>query len=189
MFKNAAYAAAAAVAFTAVPASAATVVGDNSEITLILVAPTEATGGFNFSVLNNTPGNTFTATYTFDNKFFDPSRGSARAAFTSNDRDYLTFTDAKIDGMGSVTFENGTRAGAVFVFDQPLALGMHELTISGTITPGGNGVVSVNGGLTLNAVPEPATWALFILGFGAVGAGMRRRSSQVRAAKASIRFA
>lgn len=26
------------------------------------------------------------------------------------------------------------------------------------------------------AVPEPATWALLILGFGAVGAGMRRRT-------------
>lgn len=44
---------------------------------------------------------------------------------------------------------------------------------------GGGGFVLDN--LTLNApgagaVPEPTTWALLILGFGAVGAGMRRRS-------------
>jgi hypothetical protein len=35
------------------------------------------------------------------------------------------------------------------------------------------------------AVPEPATWALMILGFGAVGVAMRRRHSvaaKVRAA-------
>lgn len=34
-------------------------------------------------------------------------------------------------------------------------------------------------------VPEPATWGLMILGFGAVGAAMRRRAS----VKATVRFA
>ena len=31
-----------------------------------------------------------------------------------------------------------------------------------------------------NAVPEPATWAMMLIGFGAVGAAMRRRKSQPR---------
>ncbi len=35
-------------------------------------------------------------------------------------------------------------------------------------------------------VPEPATWALMILGFGAVGGAMRRRNAAV---KTSVRFA
>ena len=35
----------------------------------------------------------------------------------------------------------------------------------------------------LSAVPEPATWALMILGFGAIGGAMRRKT------KASVRFA
>ena len=39
------------------------------------------------------------------------------------------------------------------------------------------------------AVPEPATWALFILGFGAVGGALRRRSNRVRTGRASISFA
>lgn len=43
--------------------------------------------------------------------------------------------------------------------------------------------------ITLAAVPEPTTWALFILGFGAIGQSMRRRSSKVRIAKASLNFA
>ena len=43
--------------------------------------------------------------------------------------------------------------------------------------------------ITLATVPEPTTWALFILGFGAIGYAMRRRSSKVRVAKASLNFA
>ena len=34
--------------------------------------------------------------------------------------------------------------------------------------------------LQLSAVPEPATWALMILGFGLVGGVMRRRSTETR---------
>lgn len=41
----------------------------------------------------------------------------------------------------------------------------------------------------VSAVPEPGTWALFILGFGALGSAMRRRSAQVRATKATLNFA
>lgn len=39
------------------------------------------------------------------------------------------------------------------------------------------------------AVPEPTTWAMFILGFGMLGFGMRRRNAQVSATKARLRFA
>ena len=40
-------------------------------------------------------------------------------------------------------------------------------------------------GTVAGAVPEPATWALMILGFGAVGGALRRR----QATKATVRFA
>jgi hypothetical protein len=39
-----------------------------------------------------------------------------------------------------------------------------------------------DGAISAAGVPEPATWALLILGFGAIGAGKRRRPSQVRVA-------
>ena len=44
------------------------------------------------------------------------------------------------------------------------------------------------GGPIDGAVPEPTTWAMLLLGFGAVGFGMRRRRSE-RAGKLRVRFA
>lgn len=39
------------------------------------------------------------------------------------------------------------------------------------------------------AVPEPATWAVFVLGFGALGGAMRSRSRQAAGARKNLRFA
>lgn len=39
--------------------------------------------------------------------------------------------------------------------------------------------------VTLTAVPEPATWAMMIMGFGAVGAALRRKKPQTAALAAS----
>jgi hypothetical protein len=42
-------------------------------------------------------------------------------------------------------------------------------------------IQSVGGSATVTAIPEPATWAMMLLGFGMVGAGVRyrRRSTKV----------
>lgn len=42
---------------------------------------------------------------------------------------------------------------------------------------------------TVSAVPEPATWALLLLGFGAIGYGMRRRKALGTAPRMKIRYA
>ena len=44
----------------------------------------------------------------------------------------------------------------------------------------GGSPADYNGGFSYTAVPEPATWAMMIGGFGMVGAAMRRRKAQVR---------
>lgn len=50
-----------------------------------------------------------------------------------------------------------------------------------TAIPAGfsDSTIAVSGIATTNAVPEPATWALMISGFGLVGSTMRRRRSHV----------
>lgn len=44
-----------------------------------------------------------------------------------------------------------------------------------------NFVMETNYAFRVAAVPEPASWALMVIGFGVVGAGMRRRSTVVAA--------
>ena len=50
----------------------------------------------------------------------------------------------------------------------------------------GDGVVFDNFSFSAAAVPEPATWAMMILGMGAVGFAMRRRNKNV---STTVRFA
>jgi hypothetical protein len=62
-----------------------------------------------------------------------------------------------------------------------LAAGTFTLNINGTNT-GAPGTLS--GTVTAGAVPEPATWAMFLMGFGAVGYSMRSRKVGYKAAQA-----
>ena len=53
-----------------------------------------------------------------------------------------------------------------------LGAGTYTLHINGSYT---GRVSSFGGDINFAAVPEPATWAMMLLGFGAVGFAMRRR--------------
>jgi hypothetical protein len=55
--------------------------------------------------------------------------------------------------------------------------GTYTLTITGT--RGNSG--SFGGNVAFQAVPEPATWAMMLLGFGAIGWQLRRRRTQMLA--------
>jgi hypothetical protein len=58
-----------------------------------------------------------------------------------------------------------------------LEAGTYTLTINGDNRSTG----SLGGTVTINAVPEPGTWAMMLLGFGAAGYAMRRRRAPVLA--------
>ena len=58
-----------------------------------------------------------------------------------------------------------------------LDAGTYTLTINGNNDSTG----SLGGTVTINAVPEPGTWAMMLLGFGAAGFAMRRRRAPVLA--------
>lgn len=199
MFKQAAYAVAAAAAFAASPASAAITVNYGSggqTVNLALDTPEEATGSFSFLVtaLSEDGPGAFEATYTFLNTFFDPAKATTSVIFGSlSDVDEIAFTSITLDGIAGTFVDgenNGTNADLV-VFNDPVELGQRTLKIFGTFNPAGNNSARIAGTLSLtqSAVPEPAAWALFILGFGAIGGTMRRRSSQMRVTKASLKFA
>ena len=87
----------------------------------------------------------------------------------------IDFTSAILTGPGGPyelveEFDNGIsefwNLSSLF-----LEAGTYQLTITGDNRSTG----SLGGTITINAVPEPGTWAMMLLGFGAAGFAMRRR--------------
>lgn len=195
MFKYTALAAAAAAAIAvAAPASAATVQclnpnnGNPTPACNINLTPAGANavaGNLGFDV-TGTAG-AFSVTYNFNNPF-NPA-GAAGSAVFNFDGDSITFTGGSISGGGTFTVTNTANGSSVLVNRNGLASGAQTITFNGTFNPAGNGLARVGGQLNLTAVPEPSTWAMFILGFGALGFAMRRRNAKVTSAKAALRFA
>lgn len=197
MNKFALFAAGVASLAIAAPAYAATVVtfaatNPGGAVTLLPAGPGAVSRAISFDVQGT---GDFTATFTFDNPFeFANATGSASFDF---DPDILNFTDGDFSGTGSVAIGVPGSGSAITVSRGMLESGAQTLTFMGTLnsssTPaGGNNFARIGGSLNLvemAAVPEPATWAMFILGFGMLGAGLRRRNAQVRATNARLTFA
>jgi hypothetical protein len=68
-----------------------------------------------------------------------------------------------------ITANGGTVAGAFAALFNGLNSQTSYLNVHTTLFPGGE----IRGFLT--AVPEPSTWAMLIIGFGGIGAALRRR--------------
>lgn len=175
------------------PASAAVVIyhaaNPGGAVTLTPAGPGAVSSGIGFDVLG---AGAFTATFTFTNPF-TPAAAQGSASFNF-DPDVITFTSGVFSGgTSSFVVTPGPTGTAIQVDLASMSPGAHTLTLMGTLTPGvrGNSFARIGGSITLTdaAVPEPATWAMFILGFGAVGSFMRRRNAMVRNTRASLTFA
>lgn len=137
---------------------------------------------------------------------FDTTDGFARAyyglsgpaAFGSDSvffRSATTFTGTFFGFLGAggeVRLEDSYLAGSPIVATTTwlnasfaslhLTTGVYEYTApSDTIT------VSIGSGVA--AVPEPATWAMLLLGFGVIGGAIRRRRSQSAFGETAVRYA
>lgn len=93
--------------------------------------------------------------------------------------------------VGNNTNTDGLEFGVIS--GVPIGPGTYQLTVGGT-APGRRGNGSYAGTISFaagaGAVPEPATWALMIMGFGAIGFAMRRqRSRKQGAASYSVSYA
>lgn len=118
-----------------------------------------------------------------------------------------TFNDLEFNVFGggatSATFLLTDNEGTVFDFTRALGSGSNffgfqgidgQSIASASLTFNGTGIGDVRQ-IRLNevsagpgAVPEPATWAMMLFGFGAVGFGMRRRRSK-ESGQTRVRYA
>lgn len=118
----------------------------------------------------------FTETLTFTNT--DPGQYVLSLVTTFSSVD---FTSAILTGpsgpvnlaiqFNDPNFERWTTA------EIGLLAGQYTLTIMGNAGADGQ----MGGHIDIRGVPEPATWAMMLLGFGAVGFAMRRRRAPVLA--------
>ena len=118
---------------------------------------------------------TFTSTIDFSNS----NAGNYWLSLTTSTPDILftALTVTPITGTGSITYL-GPPTAAITQLPGYLGVGSYELTFSGQSPSGG----AESGNLTFRlAVPEPATWALMLLGFGGIGVAMRRRRQPILA--------
>lgn len=96
------------------------------------------------------------------------------SGFQGSDNYFYT-TGSFVDGSGlGFTTAGGTSASLYFAS----AASRYQLT---TTNPFSTGYVTAT---ATPAVPEPATWAMMLIGFGSVGVALRRR-----AARATVAFA
>jgi hypothetical protein len=92
--------------------------------------------------------------------------GAKDIDFTSITLDGFSLTQVGFDPSG----ENWELLGTV------LSAGLHTIVVKGSVigfgtTPG----ATYTGSLNIAAIPEPATWALMIMGFGSAGYMIRSR--------------
>jgi hypothetical protein len=157
--------AAAGVMLASAPASALT------------VAPLAAPSG-PYNLAN--PNGSVTATHVFKNDTYN-------FTFTTTGRfDVLAQLQASLTtprplvfslysgapGSGTLVTTSGAPITGPAI-DAILGAGSYYLQIAGSDVAVNNELVT--GGITLSAVPEPATWAMMITGFGLLGLAARRR--------------
>ena len=97
--------------------------------------------------------------------------GSAIVAPTGSYGNYFTTGSTFLDGTGLRFF---TAAGNDIRFFYQDTVSQYRVN---TFSPGSTSYVSATSSIA--AVPEPATWGMMLLGFGALGAAMRRRRAPV----------
>jgi hypothetical protein len=118
----------------------------------------------------------FTETLTFTNTEAGEYVISLVTNFAS-----VNFTSAILTGpSGPLALTSQIDNGVLERWTTPvtgLLAGTYTLTIMGNTGTD----TQIGGHIDIQAVPEPATWAMMLLGFGAVGFAMRRRRAPVLA--------
>lgn len=121
--------------------------------------------------INPAPAGPFTGTFDFTN-----SLAGIYSVLLGSSTPGTTFSSASLVGIGgtsgSVSATGSTNV--LSLLSGTLNPGSYRFTFGGT-APAGGAAVSGNLTFATAAVPEPASWALMLLGFGALGMVIRRR--------------
>lgn len=103
---------------------------------------------------------------------------TVNSTFTDSPNNDISFSDVSYDGQAFNIISQGQNEFRALNNVHVALGGVQHLVVSGV--SGGNGsydgVISFS---TIAGVPEPAAWALMIVGFGGVGATVRARRRQV----------
>ena len=120
-------------------------------------------------------------------EFTLPTNGETAATITTiavSMMSNIDFTSVTLNGEEFTLSGPGRQEGGfIFQFTQP---GVQTLVVNGVSGPnaGFSGVVTF-----APAIPEPGTWLLMILGFGAIGGAMRYRRRKNVSVSANYNFA
>ena len=169
--------------------------GTIAALAMIVPAAANATtfpiGSPNFFITSGTPFtpsitatffNGFTTTTNFDDSFTFTipqngwGSGSISTSFSS-ESNKLTITSLLVNGV-SYALTSSASGQSATIGGIPISFGvMNTIRVIGFTN--GSGVYSGTATFAAAPVPELATWALMIAGFGAIGVAFRRRSTRV----------
>ncbi len=123
---------------------------------------------------------TFERTFTFTTPAgFTLASADITSNFTgSNMATNLDFSSVTLNGTNFNILSTGQQEFRNLLNQSLAAGGTNTILVRGTT--GGDAAFSGTLSFAGSAVPEPATWAMMLVGFGAIGGAMRRRNTTAR---------
>ena len=174
------YAVAGAAALsTASLANAAISIGATSGTNIVVGTPDNVTipNKVNFDTVTNTSGTT-SPWFEFSND----QTGSYVFDLTSSTLGATITLEQLLTGGGSTVIQQVTGTGRFLELQTNNLMANTTYRFLYTLnSPAGGATLSGNASFYQAAVPEPATWALMLIGFGGIGMAMRRRRRPVLA--------
>ena len=160
--------------------------GSTANASVVIDSSTMVTSGpatvANVTTIGFTEANLGSPNFT-ENLVFTNSLAGLYSITLTTSSPAIDFTSALITGLGgpyNLVEIDDDGVSEFWRLANPVTLSASQYTL--TINGNNSGAGSLGGSITIRpAVPEPATWAMMLLGFGAVGFAMRRRRSPVLA--------